>query len=108
MDFTTFSNIIAGSPRGSDITTSGTNPLNEAPLWPAPVATVADVEDAVRAAKEAFPTWSQKSYKQRTDLLERFADLYLSHASGFCQLLATECGRSVSIILFCSINPGTN
>ncbi|CEF85172.1 unnamed protein product [Fusarium graminearum] len=95
MDFTTFSNIIAGSPRGSDITTSGTNPLNQAPLWPAPVATANDVEDAVHAAKEAFPSWSQMSYKQRTELLDRFADLYLSHASDFCQLLTKECGRSV-------------
>lgn len=96
MDFTTFSNIIAGSPRGSDIITSGTNPLNQAPLWPAPVATANDVEDAVHAAKEAFPSWSQTSYKQRTELLDRFADLYLSHASDFCQLLTKECGRSVS------------
>ncbi|KAK6708409.1 putative aldehyde dehydrogenase fus7 [Fusarium graminearum] len=95
MDFTTFSNIIAGSPRGSDITTSGTNPLNQAPLWPAPVATANDVEDAVHAAKEAFPSWSQMSYKQRTELLDRFADLYLSHANDFCQLLTKECGRSV-------------
>ncbi|KAL6924128.1 hypothetical protein FSST1_001402 [Fusarium sambucinum] len=94
MNFTTFRNIIAGNRRGSDVTTSGTNPLNQAPLWPAPVATASDVEDAVHAAKEAFPQWSQTSYKQRTDLLERFADLYLSHASDFCQLLATECGRS--------------
>ena len=96
MDFTTFYNIIAGNPRGSDTTTSGTSPLNQSSLWPAPVATANEVEDAVRAAKEAFPAWSQTSYKQRTDLLERFADLYLSHASNFCQLLATECGRSVS------------
>ncbi|PTD10445.1 putative aldehyde dehydrogenase FUS7 [Fusarium culmorum] len=94
MNFTTFSNIIAGSPRGSDTTTSGINPLNQAPLWPASVATANDVEDAVHAAKEAFPSWSQTSRKQRTELLERFADLYLSHASDFCQLLATECGRS--------------
>ncbi|RGP73968.1 fusarin c cluster-oxidoreductase [Fusarium sporotrichioides] len=95
MDFTTFSNIIAGNPRGSGITTSGTNPLNRTPLWPAPVATAVDVQDAVRVAKEAFPKWSQTPYKQRTDLLERFADLYISHASDFCQLLAQECGRSV-------------
>ncbi|KAM0395496.1 hypothetical protein ACHAQC_005352 [Fusarium culmorum] len=99
MNFTTFSNIIAGSPRGSDTTTSGINPLNQAPLWPASVATANDVEDAVHAAKEAFPSWSQTSRKQRTELLERFADLYLSHASDFCQLLATECGRSKSTLL---------
>ncbi|KAF4967212.1 hypothetical protein FSARC_5191 [Fusarium sarcochroum] len=95
MDFTTFNNIIAGKPRGSEKTTSGTNPLNRASLWPVPVATANDVEDSVRAARDAFPAWSQTPYKQRTDLLEKFADLYLSHANEFCQLIATECGRTV-------------
>ncbi|QPC73143.1 hypothetical protein HYE68_003895 [Fusarium pseudograminearum] len=100
MDFTTFYNIISGSPRGADYISCGSAPLNQIPLWPAPVAAPFDVEDAVRAANEAFPSWSQTSYKQRTELLERFADLYLSHANDFCQLLVRECGRSVEKAAF--------
>ncbi|KAF5579763.1 fusarin C cluster-oxidoreductase [Fusarium pseudocircinatum] len=95
MNFDTFYNIIAGQPRSARGTTSGVNPLDRSSLWPAPVATANDVEEAVRSAQQAFPAWSQKTYKQRTELLEKFADLYLAYANEFCQLIATECGRTV-------------
>jgi acyl-CoA reductase-like NAD-dependent aldehyde dehydrogenase len=95
MDFKTFNNIINGEPRGSQSTTKGINPLDRSSLWPVPAATAVDVEDSVRAAKEAFPGWSQTPYEHRTELLEKFADLYSSHANDFCQLLAVECGRTV-------------
>lgn len=95
MNFDTFYNIIAGQHRSAGETTSGVNPLDRSSLWPAPVATANDVEEAVHSAQEAFPAWSQKTYKQRTELLEKFADLYLAHANEFCQLIATECGRTV-------------
>lgn len=95
MNFNTFHNIVNGEPRGSESTKEGINPLNRSSLWPVPVATADDVQDSVRAAKEAFPAWSQTPYEQRTELLEKFADLYSSHASDFCQLLAAECGRTV-------------
>ncbi|RBR15964.1 hypothetical protein FVER53590_11080 [Fusarium verticillioides] len=94
MNFDTFHNIIAGQHRSARETSSGVNPLDRSSLWPAPVATANDVEEAVRSAQEAFPAWSQKTYKQRTELLEKFADLYLAHANEFCQLIATECGRT--------------
>lgn len=98
MNFDTFYNIIAGQTRSAGETTSGVNPLDRSSLWSAPVATANDVEEAVRSAQEAFPAWSQKTYKQRTELLEKFADLYLAHANEFCQLIATECGRTVRCI----------
>ncbi|KAG5762853.1 hypothetical protein H9Q72_009027 [Fusarium xylarioides] len=94
MNFDTFYNIIAGQPRSARETTASVNPLDRSSLWPAPVATTNDVEEAVRSAQEAFPAWSQKTYKQRTELLEKFADLYLAHANEFCQLIAAECGRT--------------
>ncbi|WZH45853.1 Aldehyde/histidinol dehydrogenase [Fusarium acuminatum] len=95
MDFNTFHNIVNGKPRGSISTKEGINPLDRSSLWPVPVATADDVEDSVHAAKEAFPEWSQTPYEQRTELLEKFADLYSSHANDFCQFLAAECGRTV-------------
>ena len=100
MDFTTFHNIIGGKPRGSDNSHShsGVDPLTRAPLWPVPTASPQDVDDAVEAAQLALPAWSQTSYDERTGLLEKFADLYLSRAGEFCKLLASECGRTVSVI----------
>ncbi|EEU43641.1 uncharacterized protein NECHADRAFT_45085 [Fusarium vanettenii 77-13-4] len=98
MDFSTFHNIIGGKPRGSDNSHSGVDPLTRTPLWPVPTASPQDVDDAVEAAQRALPTWSKTSYDERIGLLERFADLYLSRAGEFCKLLASECGRTVSVI----------
>ncbi|WAO91816.1 Putative aldehyde dehydrogenase FUS7 [Fusarium falciforme] len=95
MDFTTFHNIIGGKPRASDNSHSGVDPLTRTPLWPVPTASPQDVDDAVEAAQRALPAWSKMSYDERTGLLEKFADLYLSRAGDFCQLLASECGRTV-------------
>ncbi|KAM6529867.1 putative aldehyde dehydrogenase luc3 [Fusarium falciforme] len=95
MDFTTFHNIIGGKPRASDNSHSGVDPLTRTPLWPVPTASPQDVDDAVEAAQRALPAWSKMSYDDRTGLLEKFADLYLSRAGDFCQLLASECGRTV-------------
>ena len=97
MDFVTFNNIVGGERRGSKNTRSGTNPLNKKQLWNVPVATAQDVEDSVIAAQQAFPAWARTPYRKRTELLEAFADLYLAHADDFCKLLATECGRTVSL-----------
>ncbi|RDA92472.1 hypothetical protein CP533_6460, partial [Ophiocordyceps camponoti-saundersi (nom. inval.)] len=95
MDWTRFHNIIAGKPRGADTTRSGISPQTEQPLWPVPVASSADVDDCVAAAREAQPSWSRQTYESRVLLLERFAQLYLDHAADFSKLLARECGRTV-------------
>ena len=34
-----------------------------------------DVDSAYKAAKEAFPLWSKKSVKYRSDILQKIADL---------------------------------
>ncbi|PYH88410.1 aldehyde dehydrogenase [Aspergillus ellipticus CBS 707.79] len=94
MDFTTFHNIIAGQPRTAPTSYSGISPLTRARLWDAPVATEQDVDDAVAAARAAFPAWAAKTYAERTELLEKFADLYLQHAESFIELLMAETGRS--------------
>ncbi|OQE05439.1 hypothetical protein PENVUL_c024G00479 [Penicillium vulpinum] len=94
MDFTTFHNIIAGERRSSSTEYSGTSPTTLLSLWPAPVASSDDVDDAVAAAQAAFPSWAAKSYVERTRLLDRFADRYLELADEFTKLLQVETGRS--------------
>ncbi|KAL2678832.1 hypothetical protein Neosp_009584 [[Neocosmospora] mangrovei] len=83
MDFSKFHNIVGGKPRGNDNSHSGVDPLTRTPLWPVPTASPQDVDDAVEAAQRALPAWSQTSYDERTGLLEKFADLYLSRAGEF-------------------------
>ncbi|KAM5359531.1 hypothetical protein ACJZ2D_014387 [Fusarium nematophilum] len=71
MNFTIFNNIIAGKSRGSEITTSGTNPLNRDPLWPVPAATANDVEDCVgNAAIEVYFAAQWLRYPSKYELPE--------------------------------------
>lgn len=97
VDFTKFYNIIGGTNRTSPDSYHGINPATETKLWDAPVATIQDVEDAVTAAQKGFPDWASRSYRERTKLLEQFADLYLKHADQLIELLKEETGRSVCV-----------
>lgn len=97
IDFTKFFNIVGGAPRSSEKFYSGTNAATGESLWGAPVATEKDVNNAVAAAQKAFPAWAAKTYKQRTELLEKFHDLCLAHANQFIELLKAETGRGVWI-----------
>lgn len=95
IDFTTFSNVIGGVLRTSTSFYSGTNAATGDSLWEAPIATRRDVDDVVSAARKAFTPWAARTYKERTQLLEQFADLYLAHADQFIELLRAETGRNV-------------
>ncbi|KAK1255590.1 hypothetical protein MKX07_007849 [Trichoderma sp. CBMAI-0711] len=88
IDFTKFANIVDGTRRSSESFYTGTNAATGSSLWQTPVATSQDVEDAVVAARKAFGSWAAKTYKDRTELLERFADIFLAHANQFIELLA--------------------
>ncbi|EGR49696.1 succinate semialdehyde dehydrogenase [Trichoderma reesei QM6a] len=97
IDFTKFANIVDGTRRSSESFYTGTNAATGSSLWQTPVATSQDVEDAVVAARKAFGSWAAKTYKDRTELLERFADIFLAHANQFIELLGAETGRSYEI-----------
>ncbi|EHK23003.1 uncharacterized protein TRIVIDRAFT_180162 [Trichoderma virens Gv29-8] len=97
IDFTKFSNVVGGLPRTSTRFYSGTNAATGESLWDAPIATEQDVDDAVAAARKAFGPWAAKTYKQRTELLEQFTDLYLAHANQFIELLRAETGRGAQV-----------
>lgn len=97
IDFTKFSNVVGGVLRTSTSFYSGTNAATGSSLWEVPIATDQDVDDAVAAARKAYPSWAARTYKERTQMLEQFADLYLAHADQFIELLRAECGKSVCI-----------
>lgn len=95
ISFDSFYNIIGGQKRGAERTYCGTNPANKKPLWNAPVATSKDVEDAIAASREAFPSWTATEYRARAQMLQNFADLYLEYVPQFAELLVAETGRTV-------------
>lgn len=62
-------------------------------MWDAPVSTQADVDQAVKAAKAAFPAWSKLSQDERADYLNRFADAIEANQAEFVTLLGKEVGK---------------
>lgn len=90
-----FYNIINDELRGSEDTHTVTDPRTEEELWPCPIATASDFEDAVAAASKAFVTWSQTSLAERQALLVKLADNIKEHGDELAAILARETGKSV-------------
>lgn len=99
IDFKSFSNIVDGQPRSGKAKYTGINPATKEKLWDVPVATQQDVEDAVSAARKAFPSWSKTPFEQRAKLLAQFADAYEGYEKEFTELMVAETGKPVRPIL---------
>lgn len=93
VDFTSFSNIVAGALRSGDSAGHGVDPSTRKPLWDIPNASAKDLDDAVAAAKSAFPKWSRTHWKQRQALLRQAAELLKEHGQGMAKLISAEGGK---------------
>lgn len=89
--------IVNGQQRGAKQTVRGVNPATEEELWDAPIATRADLDDAVIAGKQAFESWSQTSIEERRDCLRRFRDLIEEYKYPLSQVIMAETGKTVSL-----------
>jgi acyl-CoA reductase-like NAD-dependent aldehyde dehydrogenase len=67
----------------------------EEPMGRIPEGTPADVDRAVRAAREAFDSWSQTPAQERAALLEAIADGLEARAEEIAVLVARELGMPV-------------
>ncbi|XP_061667646.1 2-aminomuconic semialdehyde dehydrogenase isoform X1 [Syngnathoides biaculeatus] len=54
------------------------------------------VEDAVAAAKEAFPGWAAQSPEQRAQILNKLADLIEAHLEEFAQAESKDQGKTLT------------
>lgn len=97
LDFTTFQNVINGKLTTTDKVRQGINPATLEPLFDVPVATPKDVDAAVEAAQEAFKSWKNTTWAERSKALHAFADAFLSYKDEFAQLLTKEQGKPVRI-----------
>ncbi|MGN6413818.1 succinic semialdehyde dehydrogenase [Flexivirga sp.] len=59
-----------------------------------PVSTVADVEQAYAAAREAQPRWAARSVADRARVLLRYHDLVLRHRDELLDLIQLESGKA--------------
>ncbi|KAK3490397.1 Aldehyde/histidinol dehydrogenase [Neurospora hispaniola] len=90
-----FHNIINDTPRSSPTTHTVTDPRTESPLWPCPIASPADFEDAVASAQIAFKTWKLTPLSERQALLTKLATNLEDHLPLLSQILARESGKSL-------------
>ncbi len=60
-----------------------------------PAASRADLDSAVSAARRAFPTWSARSFEDRTLFVKRMADILRANAASLGELLTLEQGKPV-------------
>ena len=100
LDFTTFKNTINGKLVDTKAHRQGIKPATSEPHVDVPVATEADLDDAVNAARDAFRSWSQTSYEERKAKLLAYADALEVEKEGFVKLLTTEQGKPVRIPIF--------
>jgi acyl-CoA reductase-like NAD-dependent aldehyde dehydrogenase len=72
------------------------NPATGGILTSAPRADRAQLEEAVAAAKAAFPTWSAQPLRQRSALLVKLAEALEAEQGAFARLLTEEQGKPLS------------
>ena len=69
------------------------NPATEEVLASCPRASKAQLDQAVAAAKAAFPAWSKSSLEERKKSLNAIADIVQAHADELGRLLTQEQGK---------------
>lgn len=73
------------------------NPATEETVGQAPEAGPAEVDAAVRAAREAYGNWSRTSPRERAAVLERIADVLASRSADLVPLLQSETGATIRV-----------
>lgn len=70
------------------------DPSTSAVIGKVALSSAADVDDAVRAAHAAFPSWSSMTTKARASIMLNFHSLIKSHASELAHLVVKENGKN--------------
>ncbi|SHK10283.1 Acyl-CoA reductase [Pseudonocardia thermophila] len=73
------------------------NPTTEQVLGTVPAGTAADVDEAVRAARAAFPAWSQTPVAERAAILRRIRDGLAKRQDEIAETISTEMGCPLRI-----------
>ena len=72
------------------------NPATEESIGRAPEATRAQLDEAVAAARKAFPAWKATPVSERQAKLTAMADLITAHIDELKQLLTAEQGKTLA------------
>lgn len=71
------------------------NPANGETLTAVPISTKNDVDNAVKSAKNAFPTWSNTPVPKRARVMFRYQQLLIENADDLAAIITTENGKTL-------------
>ena len=71
------------------------HPSNEQPCAINSLGSAADIDFAVKAAKEAFPSWSQISKEEKISLIEKLYEIYKSRWDEMAESISMEMGAPI-------------
>lgn len=70
-----------------------TNPVGQETLWQGFDASAAQVEQACKAARAAFPSWAKQPFATRQAIVEKFAGLLDANKAELTSIIARETGK---------------
>ena len=96
MKYNPLQNYIGGNFINSvtDKTLNVVSPLNGEQLSTVPLSTAMDLDNAVAAAKKAFPTWSRTPIKERVQVFFRYKTLLEKNLKELAELCSEENGKT--------------
>lgn len=69
------------------------NPLTQESVWRGQAASAVQVEQAVAAARAAFPAWARRPLGERIAVLEQFAATLRAHSDELARTIGEETGK---------------
>ncbi|MDH4564801.1 succinylglutamate-semialdehyde dehydrogenase [Pseudomonas sp. BN411] len=69
------------------------NPVTQAAVWSGRGANATQVDEAVKAARAAFPAWARRPLEERIAILEQFAVTLRNHADELARSIGEETGK---------------
>lgn len=76
------------------------NPATEEVVAACPTASEAQLNEAVAAAKAAFPAWSKRPLSERAELLNKLAGAMMARQEEFARLLTQEQGKPLPMAMW--------
>lgn len=95
LEFEKFKNIVGDGLRDASKHHNGINPSDKSSLWDVPIATEADLNDAVKTAQNAFTSWSRTTWESRATALAHMRDELAKYREEMGKLLMLEAGKPV-------------
>ena len=94
--FAEVSNFINGEKtRNGQTTMEVISPLNGSVISSLPMSSVKDINDAVNAAKSAFPAWSEMTLKERVQIFFKYRQLLEDNIDELTELVHIENGKTM-------------